>query len=152
MSERMQRIWMPFRTGKQAITAATDVEVVLTTLIDVALDRDMSMFTVTRMIFGFSCSVDSGVTEIFSLGIQFVNENVGIGVITPDGDATASWLYWEEVMATVNTQQQRDRIIRDIGTQRKSQGSDQDLLFKISNPGASAGDFMLSGRVLALVR
>ena len=152
MADRMQRIWMPFRSGKQAITAATDVDLEMPTLIDLALDRDVSVYTVTRMIFGFSCSVDSGAFEIFSLGVRFENEAVSVGVVTPDGQSTSSWLYWEEVMATLAAQPQRDRIIRDIGTQRKSQGSDQNLRFKVSNPGSSAGDFMLSGRALILVR
>jgi len=156
---RMQRIWLPFRSGRVAIAAATNVRFFMRSLIEGAMDRDLTQFTVTRMIFGFSCALDGNVaSDIMSLGIRFENENVAIGVVRPDNDSTAAWLYWEEVVAAndnvgsaAGVYVQRDRIFRDIATQRKTRGNDTELLFYVTNPGAVAGDLMLSGRALVLV-
>ena len=153
---RMQRIWMPFRSGRVAIAAATNLRFFMRTLIEQAMDRDLTQFTVTRMIFGFSCSLDGNVaSDIMSLGVRMENENVAVGVVRPDQDATAAWLYWEEVVANATgvTGQylQRDRVIRDIATQRKTRGNDTELMFLVTNPGGVNGDMMLSGRALVLV-
>ena len=153
---RMQRVWLPFRSGRVAVAAATNVRFFMRSLIEAAMDRDLTQFTVTRMIFGFSCSLDGpNPSDLMSLGIRFENENVGIGIVRPDQDSTAAWLYWEEVVAASGAVAgqyfQRDRIFRDIATQRKTRGNDTELLFYVTNPGGVAGDFMLSGRALVLI-
>jgi len=153
MPSRMRRVWVPFRSGVTAIPGLSDARLFLTDFIDIAMDRKLTQYTVTRMIFGFSCAVNAGAQAVMSLGVRFENTNVPIGTVGPTLDSTASWLYWEEVMSTVGAGEmhQSDRIIRDIATQRKTTGNDQELFFYITNTGAVAGTLMLSGRALVLI-
>ena len=87
-----------------------------------------------------------------SVGIRFLNENVAVGVVSPETDSTAEWIYWEEVIASIGgTMHQRDVIHRDIRSQRKSQGLDQELYLQVKNPIGIAGTVFVSGRVLVLI-
>jgi len=150
-TNRMRRLWLPFRSGVTAVASGAQATVNLTTLIDAAQGRTLKQFTVTRVVFGFSGSVDSGALANFLIAMRFLNENVAVGTVTPL-DATAEWFYWEEVVTEVAAMTNQNRIFRDIRSQRKAQGSDQDLLFFVTNNASVAGDFQVSGRVLALIQ
>jgi len=152
MADRMRRQWMPFRTGFSGMAGLDEIRISINSLINTALDRNLRDFTVTRLIFGFSAVFDSGTPETVSLGVRFENDNVVVGTVDPAADSQAEWIYWEEVVGNVGTMHQRDRIIRDIRSQRMSRGFNQEMFFYITNNGAVAGDFMLSGRALVLIR
>ena len=152
MADRMRRLWVPFRSGIVPLASAADAIVNITTLIDAAQGRTLKQYTVTRMIFGFSALMDSGGPGTFEIGVRLQNENIGVGVVDPLADITAEWIYWESVMAEVAAMTNQNRIFRDIRSQRKAQGSDQDLLFFVSQSTGVAGDFEVSGRCLVLIR
>ena len=153
MADRMRRLWMPFRTGDNALAVGADARVTMETLIETTQGRRLRQYTVTRMLINMSFDIDAASTGMFSVGMRFENENVALGVVTPVGDLTAEWLYWEEIKPFfgVNQNNQTNRVVRDIRTQRKSHGNDQDLLFYISNDTGVAGGFNMSGRILVLI-
>ena len=151
MPNRMQRLWLPFRTGVSAIAASGDVRFSMSSLVDTAMGRTLRDYTVTRMIFNFRCRQDSGEPVTMAIGVRFENDNVVVGTVAPNTDSQAEWLYWEEVTPAIGVMVQRDAIVRDIHTQRRSQGLNQELFFYVSNTSAIAGDLMLSGRCLVLI-
>ena len=124
---------MPFRTGNVALAAAGDLRVTMETLVEGAQGRRLRNYTVTRFLLTMSVEIDANDNGMFNVGLRFENENVAIGLIDPLNDTTADWLYWEEVKPSVVFMLQSDRVIRDIRSQRKSQGNDQDLLLYLVN-------------------
>jgi len=150
MADRMRRLWMPFRSSIAPLAGSADARVDIKTFIESAQARNVQQFTITRMIIGMNFSSDTGPSSMIA-GVRFENENVGAGTVSPITDATAEWLYWEEFMTEIGAISGRFRNFRDIGTQRKSRGNDNNLFLYVSNTTAIAGDFQVSGRVLALI-
>ena len=101
MADRMRWLWMPFWSSSVPIGVGQNARVNLRTLLDAAQARDVRQFTVTRMIFRFNGSNDSGALSTWQVGVRFENENVAVGTVSPIADLTADWLYWEEVATEV---------------------------------------------------
>jgi len=153
MADRMRSVWMPFRTGTNALASGAEARITMETLIESARGDRFRQYTVTRMLIGMSFRINTSDDGMFSVGMRFENENVTLGLIDPLADSTSEWIYWEEICPVSSTGQytQQNRALRDIRSQRKSHGNDQDLLLYITNGTGVAGNFNCSGRILVLI-
>ena len=153
MADRMKPLWMPFRSGANALAAGADARITMETLAEGSLGRRLRQYTVTRMLINMTFELDSADDNMISVGMRFENENVALGVVDPLNDTTAEWMYWEEVKPSSSGAQttQATRIVRDIRSQRRSHGTDQDLLLYITNGTGVSCQFNVAGRILVLL-
>ena len=151
MPDRMTRMWAPVNAGA-AMGAAAVSRTDVTSILEVALGRDLRAWTVTRFV--GHLQVWSAVTGQFSewmWGMRVENENVPLGSIDPDADSTANWIFHGGIWTIISGPSPKDMITIDNRSQRKSQGEQSRLYFYMENTGGNAGEFRLIGRALMLL-
>jgi len=145
---RMTRRWMSWNSGAEEITIAADAtaRVLLPTLLEAEIGREIEQYTVVRTIMDFSLRAAGGVSSI-AVGLIVHNENVVLGQIDPTDDPHADWMYHEQF--SVNTLEHL--FHRDVAGKRMSRGHENELFLYIRNRETGAAVMVFfAGRTLIL--
>ena len=151
--DRMQRMWAPVHWDSAAVAPGGVARADCTAILEASLGRELRQWTVTRVV---------GTLQFRSLGAEFFygmrveNENVPLGTIDPEPDATADWLFWgggiTESPGGEDFFYLRDAINIDNRSQRKSQGEQSKLFLYWEHAGAANTLYTtFHGRVLLLL-
>ena len=148
--DRMQRMWAPVHWGSTSLGAGGVARADCTAILEASLGRQLRQWTVTRVVGTLQFAVAAGDTEFF-YGMRVENENVPLGSIDPEPDATADWLFWGGGI-TDSAFLLRDAITIDNRSQRKSQGEQSKLYLYWENAGGANTLYTtFHGRVLLLL-
>ena len=115
---------------------------------EVEVGREYEGYTITRCVFNLNLQSATTTPLVVSCGLITIQEDVAVGTITPSGDPSADWFWFEEFLAPGSDE---DPVThhRDIRSQRKARGGDSDTYFYIVNRNAgSTVNVHRSGRML----
>ena len=147
--DRMQRMWAPVHWDSASLAPGGIARADCTAILEASLGRELRQWTVTRVV--GTLQFNSSTAEFF-YGMRVENENVPLGTIDPEPDATADWLFWGGGIAGSATFHLRDAINIDNRSQRKSQGEQSKLFFYWEHAGAANTLYTsFHGRVLLLL-
>ena len=149
--DRMERMWAPVHFAPALLAPGGIARADCTGILEASLGRELRRWTVTRFVgcLQFYTSGE-GSTEFF-YGLRVENENVPLGTIDPEPDATADWVTWGGGVCR-NDDAMRDAIWIDNRSQRKSQGEQSKLFFYWENAGAANSLYTtFHGRALLLL-
>ena len=150
--DRMKRMWAPVHWDSATLAAGGIARADCTAIVEASLGRELRQWTVTRVVGNLQFGSSSGDIEFF-YGMRVENENVPLGSIDPEPDATADWLFWGGgIQVYTGGFVMRDAISIDNRSQRKSQGEQSKLFFYWEHAGASSTLYTtFHGRVLLLL-
>ena len=147
--DRMQRMWAPLHFDVANLAPGGIARADCTAILEASLGRELRQWTVTRVV---------GMLQFASLGAEFFygmrveNENVALGTIDPEPDATADWLFWGGGYTSSEPLYLRDAINIDNRSQRKSQGEQSKLFLYWEHAGAANTLYTtFHGRILLLL-
>ena len=156
MADRMSRMWAPIDSGVLNIGAGTSGFLLVNSVLEASLDREIRQFTVTRVVAKIWVASHTADENVYLMhGMRIDNENVQVGSITPSADETADWILHGSVWA--RTPQLAQFLERDVShidnrSQRKSQGEQSELRWYYENVGGSNTlYFGIQGRALLLI-
>ena len=149
MAERMSRMWAPVAATGYVLNAGAILSVSVTSILEVALDREVRQWTVTRFV-GRLQMITEGQTH-FMWGMRVENENVPLGSVEPLADSTADWILHGGATLGSGVFYVRDEILIDNRSQRKSQGEQSELRFYVENYAGDNAEVSLVGRALLLL-
>ncbi len=147
--DRMERMWAPVQFGVTTLGPGGIARADCTAILEAALGRELRKWTVTRVV--GSLQFASTGAEFF-YGMRVENENVPLGTIDPEPDATADWLFWGGGEVQTDAFLLRDAITIDNRSQRKSLGEQSKLFLYWEHAGAANNLYTtFHGRVLLLL-
>ena len=149
MAERMSRMWAPVAATGYVLPAGLTMTVSVNSILEVALDRELRQWTVTRFV-GRLQLVSENET-FYMWGMRVENENVPLGSVAPLADSTADWILHGGVVTQSGGYYPSESIMIDNRSQRKSQGEQSELRFYVQNYAGSDGEVSLVGRALLLL-
>ncbi len=154
MPERMRRVWAPIDTGVITIAGGADAYALINSELELALDRSVRQFTVTRVIAKVYSVTAVGTSNSYLFhGVRIDNENVPVGTLNPIDDQDADWILhgtvWNHAASGVFVESEAATI--DNRSQRKSQGEQSELRWYMSNAGVNALYVAIQGRALLLL-
>ena len=154
MADRMRRMWAPIDSGVLSLPAAGDVNLLINSVLETALAREVRQFTVTRVIARIYVTPQVNGAPVYLFhGVRIENENVPVGAITADVDETADWILhgtvWDSGVAA--DWNEAKTVVIDNRSQRKSQGEQSELRWYLSNVGANGMYVAVQGRALLLI-
>ena len=149
--DRMQRMWAPLHWDSASLAPGGIARADCTAILEASLGRELRQWTVTRVVGLLQFATSAGSIEFF-YGMRVENENVPLGTIDPEPDATADWLFWGGGYSSGADFQLRDGINIDNRSQRKSQGEQSKLFLYWEHAGAANTLYTtFHGRVLLLL-
>jgi len=148
MPDRMQRMWAPINLVDASLVAGATLRVDVLSNLEAFLGRELRAWTVTRVVGTLQVV---GADSQYYYGLRVENENVALGVIDPEADATADWILHGSVWTQSTVYYPRDVITIDNRSQRKSRGEQSKLYFYVENASLVAGSVTLVGRALMLL-
>ncbi len=149
--DRMQRMWAPVQFPSVSLGAGGVMRADCTATLEAALGRELRQWTVTRVVGNVQFTAINEPAEYF-YGMRVENENVPLGSIDPEPDATADWIFWAGgIVQASNSWYTRDMINIDNRSQRKSQGEQSKLFVYFENVGAGTLYTTMHARVLLLL-
>jgi len=149
--DRMQRMWAPVHFDTATLAPGGVARADCTAILEASLGRELRQWTVTRVVGTLQFYTSAGSTEFF-YGMRVDNENVPLGTIDPEPDATADWLFWGGGKTGATSVYLRDAINIDNRSQRKSQGEQSKLFLYWEHAGAANSLYTtFHGRVLLLL-
>ena len=134
--DRMQRMWAPVHWDTASLAPGGVARGDCTAILEASLGRQVRQWTVTRFVGTLQFWVNAGEVEFF-YGTRVENENVPLGSVDPEPDATADWLFWGGGKVSSAQVLLRDAINIDNRSQRKSQGEQSKLFFYWEHAGAA---------------
>ena len=148
--DRMQRMWVPVHWATTPLAPGGIARADCTAILEASLGRELRQWTVTRVV---GMLQFSSVSAEFFYGMRVDNENVPLGTIDPEPDATADWLFWGGGQVGYGDAfGLRDAINIDNRSQRKSQGEQSKLFLYWEHAGAANTLYTsFHGRVLLLL-
>ena len=149
--DRMQRMWAPVHWDSAVLVPGGIARADCTAILEASLGRELRQWTATRVVGTLQFYASAAEAEFF-YGMRVENENVPLGVIDPEPDATADWLFWGGGITDSTYFSMRDAITIDNRSQRKSQGEQSKLFFYWENASAAGTLYTtFHGRVLLLL-
>ena len=110
--------------------------------------REYEGYTVTRTLMNWSLHSASA-PLVATCGMITEQEDIGLASVTPAGDPSADWMWFEEFLAPDSTDPALI-LHRDIRSQRKARGGDAALFLYVDNRSSvSTLEVHRAGRVLA---
>ena len=148
--DRMERMWAPLHFGSASLAAGGIARADVLAILEASLGRTLRKWTVTRVV-GELQFRNTAEAEFF-YGMRVENENVPLGTVDPDPDATADWLFWGGGIIDEPSYHMRDAIHIDNRSQRKSLGEQSRLYLYWEHAGAAGTLFTtFHGRALLLL-
>jgi len=148
--DRMERMWAPLHFGSSSLAPGGIARADVLAILEVSLGRTLRKWTVTRVVGELQFRVTQEAE--FFYGMRVENENVPLGTIDPDPDATADWLFWGGGVIDTGSYVMRDAIHIDNRSQRKSLGEQSRLYLYWENAGAAGTLYTtFHGRALLLL-
>jgi len=140
---------MSFSEGATVLTLGpgSAARLLLPSLREAEVGREYEGYTVTRILLNLWI-LSTGAEAIITSGVIYQQEDVAVGSVQPDVDPHADWMWQEDTVAPASTDD-GIRIHRDIRSQRKLRGGDNELYWYVkSRSGAVSVELHRSGRVL----
>ena len=149
--DRMRRMWAPIHWDTATLAPGGVARADCIAILEASLGRELRQWTVTRVVGTLQFSTSGGEVEFF-YGMRVENENVPVGTIDPEPDATADWLFWGGGNTEMTSIGLRDAINIDNRSQRKSQGEQSKLFLYWEHAGAANNLYTsFHGRILLLL-
>jgi len=155
VAERMQRVWSQGLTlGMDTLTLGSEIEYRLfpSYSLEVATDRSIRDFTVTRILGNLTFVSQSETTFVW--GMRLAQEAEPVGTYNPGVDQSIDWILWGALRVFYPTGGAGPRATTveiDNRSQRKSRGMDSSLRLYVYNADGSTGYVDWAGRVLSLI-
>jgi len=148
--DRMTRMWAPVHFDTETLGAGGVARADCLQTLETSLGRDLRSWTVTRVVGTLQFWSAAEVESFYGMRVE--NENVPLGTIDPEPDATADWLFWGgQVTGGYDIARLSDAIQIDNRSQRKSQGEQSKLFFYWENAGGGDLYTTIHARVLLLL-
>jgi len=149
VSRRRGTYWMSFSEGATLLTMAPGAtsRLLIPSLRETEAGREYEGYTVTRMLLNIFIQ-STGAEAIVTFGVILQTESVAVGQVGPVQEPHADWL-WQEDLVTGPSTDEPLRIHRDIRSQRKSRGGENEFyVYAVSRSGVISVELHRSGRVL----
>ena len=148
-------MWAPIQTGVLTLTAGDTTALLVNSVLETTLGREVRQFTVTRVIAKIYLAPYVNDQVVYMThGMRIENENVASDAVDPADNETADWILHGTVWASGSTAAWNEaRTVNiDNRSQRKSQGEESELRWYVKNVGASNTQYVaIQGRALLLL-
>jgi len=148
-------MWAPIQSGIMTLTAGETTALLVNSVLEATLGREVRQFTVTRVIAKiYLAPYADGQVVYMTHGMRIENENVAHDAVDPADNETADWILHGTVWASgeVARWQETNTVNIDNRSQRKSQGEESELRWYVKNVGASNWQYVaIQGRALLLL-